>query len=370
MVRLQTIALTVGVTAAAAAVALRPHPAVQAAEQAGPAFLLVAGLLLIGAAAASEGIFEWSAERLTRLPLSNVALVAALLLLEAVVTAVLNLDTAIVFLTPVLLRALRHRRVAIESLLYGSLLMANAASLLLPGSNLTNVIVLRIQQVTGDAFMLRMLGPWCVSVGCCIVLLLLWRHRDFAGSAVHSDTSGPRLSPGPSMAGIALAAVLMVVLPDPAVAVLLLGVLVSAASMMCRRLDWRQLQAAIDWRLIAGLLGLSIAIGCLARLWSGPELLLAHASAPETALVAVIASVVLNNLPASLLLAAHPVPHWPALLLGLDLGPNLAITGSLAAFLWLGICHRLGERPRLRTLSCIGAIQLAISIALGLLLTR
>jgi arsenical pump membrane protein len=77
--------------------------------QAWPAFALVAGLLLIGATAAREGLFAAVGARVADTPGGPLALLAGLLLAEAVVTAVLNLDTAVVFMTPVLLHAARSR---------------------------------------------------------------------------------------------------------------------------------------------------------------------------------------------------------------------------------------------------------------------
>src|SRR5438067_2421139 len=81
---------------------------VSAASQAWPPFVLVAGLLLIGAVAAADGLFEATGARLARTRLGARGLLLALLGLVAVVTAVLNLDTAVVFLTPVLVDAARH----------------------------------------------------------------------------------------------------------------------------------------------------------------------------------------------------------------------------------------------------------------------
>jgi arsenical pump membrane protein len=115
---------------------------VDAALQAWPPFILVAGLLMIGAAAAADGLFESIGARLASGRLPPRALLVALLALVAVVTAVLNLDTSVVFLTPVLVHAARRRGVDERPFLYGSVFMANSASLLLPGSNLTNLLVL------------------------------------------------------------------------------------------------------------------------------------------------------------------------------------------------------------------------------------
>ena len=114
-----------------------------AAEQAWPPFVLVTGLLLIGLVANHDGLFEQTGRFVQGLAGPPVVLLAACLLLVAVVTAVLNLDTAVVFLTPVLVHAARGRGIEEEAFLYGTVYMANASSLYLLGSNLTNLLVLR-----------------------------------------------------------------------------------------------------------------------------------------------------------------------------------------------------------------------------------
>src|SRR5919205_4315945 len=139
------------------------HAILASAAQSWPPFVLVAGLLLIGAVAADEGLFEALGARLARTRLGARSLFLALLALVAIVTAVLNLDTSVVFLTPVLVHAARRRDLDERPFLYGSVFMANAASLLLPGSNLTNLLVLRSAPQSGAAFATQMLLPWLVA---------------------------------------------------------------------------------------------------------------------------------------------------------------------------------------------------------------
>ncbi|MES1246241.1 MAG: SLC13 family permease, partial [Actinomycetota bacterium] len=134
-------------------------------DQAWPAFALVAGLLLIGAAAAGEGLFAEVGAFVARAPGGAFVLLASLLAAEAVVTAVLNLDTAVVFMTPVLLHAARARGLREDPFLYGAVFMANSASLLLPGSNLTNLIVLSNEHhLNGSRFASELALPWLLSV--------------------------------------------------------------------------------------------------------------------------------------------------------------------------------------------------------------
>ena len=94
---------------------------------------------------------------------------------------------------------------------------------------------------------------------------------------------------------------------------------------------------------LVGLFGLAVTLGTLGRGWSGPAALLAHLDSLGTATVAAIVSVMVNNLPAASLLAARAPLHPYALLVGLNVGPNLFVSGSLAWVLWLGTAARQGR---------------------------
>src|ERR687888_1691279 len=189
------------------------HAIVAAAGQAWPPFVLVAGLLLIGAVAAADGLFEAAGVRLAGAPLGARSLLLALLALVAVVSAMLNLDTAVVFLTPVLVHAARQRRLDERPFLYGSVFMANAASLLLPGSNLTNLLVLRSDPQPGGAFAAQMLPAWITACTLTAAFIAL-AFRLEGGEPDGADAPPLRLGLG---AGATLAAaVLVVALPNAA----------------------------------------------------------------------------------------------------------------------------------------------------------
>ena len=116
---------------------------------------------------------------------------------------------------------------------------------------------------------------------------------------------------------------------------------------------------------LAGLLGLAVALGTLGRAWSGPASLLAHLDSWATAGVAAVASVLVNNLPAASLLAAGTPRHPFSLLVGLDLGPNLFVTGSLAWILWLRAARTAGARPSVARASRLGALAVPLSMTLA-----
>ena len=107
------------------------------------------------------------AKRSTVVLAAAIALATAVTAGAAAVTVALNLDTAVVFLTPVLVLAARARRIDERPFVYGAVFMSNSASLLLPGSNLTNLVVLDGSNVPGLDFARAMLlhAEWLVSHG-------------------------------------------------------------------------------------------------------------------------------------------------------------------------------------------------------------
>jgi arsenical pump membrane protein len=331
-------------------------------SQAWPAFALVAGLLLVGAAAAREGVFAGAGALAARAPGGPLVLLAALLLLEAAVTVVLNLDTAVVFMTPVLLHAARRRGVSEAAFLYGAVFMANSASLLLPGSNLTNLIVIARAPVSGWAFAARLWPAWVVAVAVTVAFVAVAHRRDLSRRVLH-DAEHPPLRPRVGALGIAVAAVLVLVLSHPALPVLAVGIAVAATAGLGAQAAAR----AANPRLLIGVLAVAVVCGTLARSVPGFGELVANAGRWQTAWLGVGTAVAINNLPAAAMLAAHPAAHPRALLLGLDLGPNLAVTGSLSSVLWLQVARASGARPSILRYSLLGAALVPLSLVLGLL---
>ncbi len=326
------------------------HRIVAATAQAWPPFVLVAGLLLIGTVAAADGLFEGIGTRLAQAPLRPRALLVTLLALVALVTAVLNLDTSVVFLTPVLVHAARRRRLDERPFLYGSVFMANSASLLLPGSNLTNLLVLRHDPISGTAFAMRMLPAWLIACTLTAVFLTLaYRLEDRA----QDQRRPPPLRLGVGAGAALIAAALVLVLPNAALPVLALGL---AATAM------RRLRPRLDLRALTLLFAITVGLGTIARIWNGPAQLLASSGRPATAAIAALGSLLVNNLPAAVLFSAQSPPHPRALLLGLDLGPNLAITGSLSALLWLQAARTVNANTSIATYTKLGALLAPLTL--------
>jgi arsenical pump membrane protein len=333
-----------------------------ALEQSWPPFVLIAGLLLIGLLANRDGLFAWGGWRLQRLPGGGVALLGAALLLDAVVTAVLNLDTAVVFLTPVLVFAARRRRVAVEPFLYGCVFMANASSLFLPGSNLTNLLVLGAGNGTSGASFAAKMFPLALTAALVTAVGIGVSFRRHLGGGVSDSTVDPEpeVILGTGLLATVAAVVLVLVLRQPALAVLAVGLVGSAVELARSRVDLAAIWRIVGLPSLAAAFVLTVALGTLARHWDGPAELLAGASGPETAGLAALSTVLVNNLPAAALYSAGAVEHSRMLLLGLNVGPNLAVTGALSALLWFRAAREVDARPSLLEFSRRG-IPLALA---------
>lgn len=336
------------------------------AGQVWPAFALVTGLVLVGVVAEGEGLFAAAGAFLARAPAGALGVYALALGLVAVVTAVLNLDTSVVFLTPVLLHLARVRGLDEAPFLYGAVMMSNAASLYLPGSNLTNLIVLHGDHVSGATFLTRMWTAAIVSTVVTAALLALILRRELGAHGESEADERPHVRPGIGAIAIGIATVLVLVTSAPALPVLATGIVATVVTRVSRA----RIAAVVDVRVLGGLFVLAILLGAVGRWWHGPVSLVDSVGRWPTAVIGALASVLVNNLPAAVLLTPHAPPHPRPLLLGLNLGPNLAVTGSLSAFLWLRIARSLGASPSIVRYSRLGIVLVPVSLAASLLVLR
>ncbi len=366
--RLGWVALAVGGTLGLASCLLATQKAAASAAQDWPPFVLVTGLLLIGLVAGADGLFEACAAVFARRSHSARSLLVTAAVLVSVTTAVLNLDTSVVFLTPVLVLAARRRRYGEVPFAYLAVFLANGASLLLPGSNLTNLIVVGRSNIDGGAFAARMLLPWVASVTVITVVVAVVCRKDLGATPVESDPRGPTARVGTGLFAVAVAVVAVLALPPSLAALIVLatGVLAAGEHLVRSRVSMGSVLRSVNVPILAGLFGAAVAAGTIAREWSSVGGLVVHASSLESAAIGAGSSVVVNNLPAASLLTARPPANPYALLIGLNLGPNLAVTGALSAALWMQVSRSVGFAPSATRFSAIGLILAPLSIAAAL----
>lgn len=362
------LAATGAVSAVTAAV-LDPSSAAAAAAQTWPAFVLVAGLLMIGLVAAADRLFAAAGERLAGASESGSVLFAGFAALVLVVTALLNLDTSVAFLTPVAVHTGRRRGEDAAVLVSACVLLSNAGSLLLPGSNLTNLIVLGQLHLSGGRFAQSMGLPW-LAAGLVTAAVVGWAGRHRLRRRVPVEGRPERPATGLGLAAVAAAVAAVVALGNPAPEVAAVGAAAVAVRLLQHRVGARRVWEVLGLPVLLGLSGLAVALGTLGRDWSLPSQGLAHLDPWATAAVAAVGTVVANNLPAAALLSARAPAHPLSLLIGLDVGPNLFVSGSLAWVLWYNSARASGGVPQLKRTVRLGlaSAPLALAAAVGVLL--
>jgi arsenical pump membrane protein len=338
-----------------------------AIDQTWEPFVLVIGLLLIGHVASMDRLFEVAGSKLARLRGGTKTLFVTMMLLVSLVTATLNLDTSVVFLTPVLLHTARHRSVDEDAFLYGSIFMANAASLLLLGSNLTNILVFSRSSVRGATFAQMMLVPWLVAITLTTLVVLMWRWRHLSLEPNFDVEVASRLTLGPGLVGVIAAIVVMLVLSRPALAVLVIAICAAAVDVIRRRFTFTSLIRSANLPMIVGLFVLATLVSVASRYWHLSQHLIGTAGAWQSAGIAAASSNVINNLPAAALLSAKFPLHPYSLLFGLNLGPNLTVVGALSSMLWLKVARREGAKPSVWTFTRVGVVVTVTTLVACLL---
>jgi arsenical pump membrane protein len=301
------------------------------------AFLVA--IMVLARACADEGLFEALGTKVEFLARgSRTRLLALTVAFAAVVTSALSLHATVVLLTPVLIAASFTRSHA-----FASVRLSNSASTLLPVSNLTNLLVFGATGLSFVEFTWAMLPVWVVAVAAEFAALRWWfrnKMREPYEPPVALETALP-LFP--------LAVVIVVLLgmasgTTPFIPAAAGAILLGAYALIRRNTTWRDLLDAANlplaafvfvWALVVSALG-STVVGD----WfddampSGTSL----GSLLLIALFAMIAANIVNNLPATLLLLPAAAAIGPvailALLIGVNIGANLTIIGSLANLLW------------------------------------
>ncbi len=360
------------------------------------AFLLA--LMLLSALLDKSGFFEWAAILAARAAKgSGVSLYRNVFLLGAVITALLSLDTTAIILTPVVLAFVQRLKLCSLPFLLACAFVANTGSLLLPVSNLTNLLFQSAFGLSFGAFALRMALP---QIGAVLVNYLVFRrlfHKDLPQSFNQDELPDPMsvIPDQPYFRGAI--AVLTCVLIGYFVGSLrgvqpYLIALVGCGVLLVWGLVRRQIKAdivgEISWPLFPFVVGLFVVIQGVENL--GLARFAAHGLSAvghhpllvilTTAFTSGVGTNVVNNIPMALLAIstlhqAHAAP--PAIygsLLGCNIGPNLTVAGSLATMLVITTARKKGEDigagQFLRAgLLATPAVLLAASVLLWLVLS-
>jgi len=351
------------------------------AERLGPVIGFLAAVLVLGQLCDDEGLFRacggWMARAAAGRPRR---LLLAVFVLASVITAVLSLDAAVVLLTPVVFVTSARLGARPRPHVYACTHLANTASVLLPVSNLTNLLAFAASGLSFTRFATLMALPWLVAIGAEYAVFRRFFAPDLDAGAQALPAAEPPEAPvfvvavvACTLAGFAVTSVAGV---NPAWAALAGAAVLAARALAQRRTTPAAIVRAANIPFLFFVLGLGIVVrvvvdnglaGALGHLLPGgvtlPSLL------GIAALSAILANVI-NNLPAVLVLLPLAVPAGPgavlAVLLGVNIGPNLTYAGSLATLLWRRIAREhdtsvdLGEFTRLGLLTVPAALLLAV----------
>jgi arsenical pump membrane protein len=334
--------------------ALSLHGARSALSALGPTVGFLAALLVLADGCRRAGLFDalgaamaFGARGQPR------RLLAMVFLSAAATTAVLSLDATIVLLTPIVFATAARLRANPRPHVYACMHLANSASLLLPVSNLTNLLAFQLSGLSFARFAELMALPWLVALTIEWVVL----SRSFAGD-LRRLAPAARADRRPQLPAFALGVVALT-LAGFALSSLVgvAPVWVAAAGALALALRERpapkELLTAAEPTFLIFVLGLGVIVRAASNhglasaidtfLPSGSGLLALLAVAAVSAVVANL----VNNLPATLIILSAVAAGAPgavlAMLVGVNVGPNLTYVGSLATLLWRRVVHAHDE---------------------------
>ncbi|MFE9253044.1 SLC13 family permease [Streptomyces sp. NPDC007088] len=343
-----------------------------------PVVGFLALVLMLARLCADEGLFRVAGAWVARwCGASAPRMLGGVFVVAAVVTAVLSLDATVVLLTPVVFATAARAGARARPHVYATAHLANSASLLLPVSNLTNLLAFGVSGLSFLRFAGLMAAPWLAAIAVEYAVFRRFFRADLAAgaSAPPPAEEAPR-APVLTLVVVALTlagfvgASLIGLAPAWAA---LAGVLVLAARGLRRHTTGpRALVDSASPLFCVFVLALGVVVRAVVDngLESGLGRLLPSGdsfwSLLAVAALAALLSNVINNLPAVLALLPILSPHGPgpvlAALLGVNLGPNLTYAGSLATLLWRRVLHHHGENASLGAFTRLGLITVPLTL--------
>ena len=365
--------------------ALTVHEARTEAARLLPVLAFLAAVLVLGHLSQQQGLFTAAGAWLARASQgSPVRLLTGVFGIASVTTAVLSLDTTVVLLTPVVHDTAVRLRVRAKPPVYACTHLANSASLLLPVSNLTNLLAYSVAGITLTHFAGLMALPWVVAIGIEYLAFRWFFSRDLA--VVPPKRPQPAASsPVPLFPLITVAATLagFVITSfaglSPAWAALAGACLLAARGLAKRQATAASLVRAAGIPFLLFVLGLGVVVEAVVANGLGAvitRVIPGGSSLPAllaiTVLAAALANVV-NNLPAVLVLipvvTGHglPVSAGPvlAVLIGVNIGPNLTYAGSLATLLWRRLLAERDHETDLGEFTRLGLLTVPVALLLA-----
>jgi len=325
-------------------------------------YLFLIGMMLIAELARREGLFDWMAAlAVQHAQGSPQRLFLLVYVVGTVVTVLLSNDATAIVLTPAVYAATRAAGAAPLPYLFVCAFIANAASFVLPISNPANLVVYGERMPHLAEWLRQYTLPSIASIVATYTVLRFALRKDLGEEHLERNVPRPKLSHEGKLTAWGIAAIAVVLIGAAALDVplglptFLCGAVTATLVLVLSRQSPLPLLKDIAWGVLPLVAGLFVMVEALIRTGVIARLsALLHEAVAQSATKAVwivgiviaIADNIANNLPVGLVAGSVAgSDHLPravtgAILIGVDLGPNLSVTGSLATILWLVALRR------------------------------
>lgn len=343
---------------------IAPGQAVAAVFKGGDVYLFLIGMMVLAELARKNGLFDWLAAHAVSDARGSAEKLFALVYAVGIATTVLlSNDATAVVLTPAVYAAAKAAGAKPLPFLYICAFIANAASFVLPISNPANLVIFREHMPPLTSWLARFTVPSVIAIAATYAALR-YSQRAALQQPIIKEIALPKLSRAGVMTACGIAVMAVALLGasalghDLGLPTFISGVATMAAVLLSQRQSALPILRDVSWGVIALVAGLFIIVealdgtglvAALAKLLRDATDTSGSGAVWQSGVAVALATNLMNNLPAGLLAgsavnAAHvPEAVSSAVLIGVDLGPNLSITGSLATILWLVALRREGE---------------------------
>jgi arsenical pump membrane protein len=375
-------------------IALRLVPlrlAGRAAAEGIDVYLFLLGMMLLSELAREHGVFDWLSSVAVRSARGSCSRLFLLVYaIGTVVTIFMSNDATAVVLTPAILTATRKAKVQPLPYLFVCALIANAASFVLPISNPANLVVFHDRMPSLGAWMLSFALPSLLSI-VVTYAVMRWLFRRELTLAIEAEVEEAPLDKRGKLvlAGLACMVVVLLICSargiDLGLPTCLCALVVTVVVSVYARVNPWPLAKAISWSTLALVAGLFILVDAVESIgalhWTQQALAWAESLTPAmgaipgaliTGFAVGIANNLVNNLPLGLIAGATlhaSQTHGllaDAVLIGVDLGPNLSVTGSLATILWLLALRREKLNVSFWDFFKVGAVAMPVALLFSL----
>jgi arsenical pump membrane protein len=363
--------------------------AITAAAKGTDVYFFLIGMMLLAEVARKEGLFDWLAQQAVKHARNSASrLFSIVYVVGTLVTIFLSNDATAVVLTPAVYAATRAAKVEPLPYLFVCAFIANAASFVLPISNPANLVLFGERMPTLLEWLHYFALPSVAAVASTFILLRISQRDTLRGNVDSAADETVALTRTAAIVALGIAATAVVLLAastlgaDLGKPTFVCGAVVTAIVLLIGRTSPASVVRDISWSVLPLVAGLFVLVEGLNRTGVLPalaeELKRAAALSPQATswgagIIVAIASNLINNLPMGLIAAtttqAAQSPHHitGAVLIGVDLGPNLSVTGSLATILWLIALRREGEHVGAVRFLRLGILVMPPALVLSLL---